>query len=296
MPVTLSIDASGNMIPNQQQREYKFVGGERTYETMRNTKQINGFTFIDAKSDFESLADGSNLPERVIGIARSATTLQAERKQLEQIDSISGMELNPDVPDLATMSKGALNVLNQDDDGFFIMIEGGAVDWMGHENNMPRFIEEQIDFNKAVNAVIAWVEQNSSWDETLLIITSDHECGGIWGEGTWTNSVGGPAAIDRSKRALTEARYDPAFDTFNDYLAVQDRGKGNIPGYQFASANHTNDLVPLWVIGNGGKRFEDSSMNDSKAMELWGKHYNWNGDVIDNTVVFQVMYDAIMQK
>jgi alkaline phosphatase len=48
------------------------------------------------------------------------------------------------------MSVGALNVLAQDEDGFFVMIEGGAVDWMGHGNNMPRFIEEQIDFNEAV--------------------------------------------------------------------------------------------------------------------------------------------------
>jgi alkaline phosphatase len=77
--------------------------------------------------------------------------------------------------------------------------------------------------------VIEWVEMNSSWDETLLIVTSDHECGGIWGEGTWTNSVGGPVAADRSRDALAAARFDPSDDQFNEFLAVQDRGAGEYP-------------------------------------------------------------------
>lgn len=94
------------------------------------------------------------------------------------------MAFNPDVPDLATMSVAALNILNQNSKGFFIMIEGGGVDWMGHANYMPRFIEEQMDFNAAVAAVIDWVETYSNWEDTLLIVTSDHETGGIWGEGT----------------------------------------------------------------------------------------------------------------
>lgn len=109
------------------------------------------------------------------------------------------------------------------------MSEGGAIDWMGHANDMPRFIEEQIDFNAAVDAVIEWVEANSSWDETLLIVTSDHETGGIWGEGTWINGTGGFVAADRSEEAIEAARYHPAEDTFVEYLAVQDRGAGNLP-------------------------------------------------------------------
>jgi alkaline phosphatase len=45
------------------------------------------------------------------------------------------------------MTRGALNVLERDEDGFFLMVEGGAVDWAAHANNLPRIIEEQIDFN-----------------------------------------------------------------------------------------------------------------------------------------------------
>ncbi|MEM6727099.1 MAG: hypothetical protein AAF618_01240, partial [Pseudomonadota bacterium] len=156
-----------------------------------------------------------------------------------------------------------------------------------------RFIEEQIDFNLAVDAVIEWVETNSRWEETLLIVTSDHECGGIWGEGTWTNGVGGPVAADRTDEALLAARFDPTEDIFNEYLAVQDRGAGNMPGYMFSSRNHTNELVPLWALGAGSEIFADFTRTDIQAAELWGAQYDWDGDYVDNTAVFHVMNEAM---
>ena len=273
--------------------DYRYVGGEATFAAMQTASGLNGFDFIDARADFEALAAGEDVPERVVGIARTGSTLQARREGLAEADTPSGMAFNEDVPDLATMSLGALNVLAQDEDGFFVMIEGGAVDWMGHANAMERFIEEQIDFNQAVDAVIAWVEDNSSWQETLLIITSDHETGGVWGEGSWTNSVGGPVAADRSPEALAAARFDPVEDQFNEFLAVQDRGVGNVPGYQWASSNHTNDLAPLWAIGAGAERFAEFTRTDLEAEKLWGEPYGWNGDFVDNTAVFHVMDAAL---
>ncbi|MEO0883184.1 MAG: alkaline phosphatase [Pseudomonadota bacterium] len=287
-------DGSGGTVDGPD-RDYKYVGGEDTYAAMQAASGINGFDYIDTKAEFEALAAGTNVPERVVGVARAGATLQAARQGLSDADTPSGMAFNTDVPDLPTMSLGALNVLSQDEDGFFVMIEGGAIDWMGHANNMPRFIEEQIDFNLAVDAVVAWVEENSSWEDTLLIVTSDHECGGVWGEGTWTNGVGDAVATDRSNEALAAARFDPAEDVFNDFLAVQDRGAGNMPGYQWASPNHTNELVPLWAMGAGAERFAEFTRTDIKAGKLWGEAYGWTGDYVDNTAVFEVM-NAVLER
>ncbi|MEO1489179.1 MAG: alkaline phosphatase [Pseudomonadota bacterium] len=289
-------DGSGKPINPEKDADYKYVGGTETLGKLTSAAGLSGFAFIDAKADFEALAKGQDVPERVVGIARTSSTLQARREGLPNADTPSGMAFNSEVPDLATMSRGALNVLQQDEDGFFLMIEGGAVDWMGHANDMPRYIEEQIDFNKAVDAVIQWVETNSNWDETLVIITSDHECGGIWGEGTYTNSVGGPVAAERDFMALAEARFDPAKDTFNEFLAVQDRGQGVMPGYQFASGNHTNELVPLWVLGNGSDMFAQFSRTDQRAAKIWGEQYGWNGQFVDNTAVFTVMETVLRSR
>ncbi|MEM6856949.1 MAG: alkaline phosphatase [Pseudomonadota bacterium] len=289
-------DTSGVQVNPDSDRAFRYVGGNETLGKLTSQAGHNGFSFIDAKADFEALADGENVPERVVGIARTSSTLQAAREGLGKADTPTGMAFNPDVPDLATMSRGALNVLSQDEDGFFLMIEGGAVDWMGHANDMPRYIEEQMDFNEAVAAVIAWVEANSSWEETLVVITSDHECGGIWGAGTYTNGVGGDVAAERTPEALVAARFDPAQDTFNGFKAVQDRGKGVMPGYQFASGNHTNELVPLWAIGNGSELFSQFSRTDQRARALWGQPYGWDGSFVENTTVFTVMETVLRDR
>ncbi|NQY41624.1 MAG: hypothetical protein HRT80_16195, partial [Henriciella sp.] len=125
------------------------------------------------------------------------------------------------------------------------------------------------------------------------IITADHETGSIWGEGTWTNSVGGPVALDATEDAIISARYDPTEDIFNEFRAVQDRGAGNIPGYQFATGNHSNELVPLWAIGAGSDAFAEFTRTDLKAAELWGEPYAWDGRIVDNTAVFSVMNLAL---
>ncbi len=285
-------DNSGNEVEPEDDDAHRFLGGRETVEALTSEEGLNGFTFIDAAEDFVALAEGEDLPERVIGIARARSTLQASREGLPEADTPSGMAMNPIVPDLAIMSEGALNVLAQDEDGFFLMIEGGAVDWMGHANNMERFIEEQAEFNEAVNAVIDWVEENSSWEETLLIVTSDHETGGVWGEGTWTNGEGPAVAADRSDEAIEAARYQPGEDVFNEFLAVQDRGEGNIPGHMWSSGKHTNELVPLWALGAEADGFVEFTRTDQMAARLWGEPYGWNGAFVDNTAVFHVMNDA----
>jgi len=275
---------------------FEYVGGAETWGALTGRGGLNGFAFIDEKGEFEALARGENLPEKVVGIVQANRTTQADREGLPAADTLSGMAFVENVPSLETMTLAALNVLNQNPNGFFLMSEGGAVDWMGHANDMPRFIEEQVDFNRAVDAAIAWIETNSSWDETLLIVTSDHETGGVWGEGTWTNGTGGPVAESVADEAAVEAaRFHPAEDVFNEFLAVQDRGAGNLPGFQWASGNHTNEMVPLWAFGAGAERFIEHARHDQGAAALWGEPYGWDGRYVDNTAVFHVMNEAFAE-
>ncbi len=70
------------------------------------------------------------------------------------------------VPTLEEMTRAALNIVDNDPDGFVLMVEGGAVDWAAHANHSGRVIEEEIDFNHSVEAVVEWVEKNSNWGET----------------------------------------------------------------------------------------------------------------------------------
>lgn len=261
---------------------YQHVGGEALWNDINAMHDRDGFRLLQTRTQFESLANNpqQKLPQRVIGIAQAANTLQAGRNnKTASAKGPSGMAFNENVPSLATMSQAALNVLGQREEGFFLLVEGGAVDWMNHCNEMPRMLEEQHAFNQAIETVVHWVERHSSWDETLLVITADHECGGIWGEDTFSADPG--------------ENYNPRKHSFNGFKAVQNRGRGRLPGYQYASTDHTNDLVPLWTLGRGAERFREDTRIDEKAAQLWGQAYNWDGQFVHNTDVFRVMNAAL---
>lgn len=271
-------DDDGKPAEPKDDKAFQYVGGPESWAQIRSPSGLNGFAFIDAKVDFERLAAGGRAPAKLIGVPRVATTLQGVRAG----GTVGPAEapLNAEVPDLATMSLAALNVLDADRDGFVLMIEGGAVDWVNHANNTGRMLQEHGDFNTAVNAVVAWVEKNSSWNETLLIVTSDHETGAIWGPGVWTDADG-------------DKRFGPG-DGFTGFAVPVNNGQGKAPGLSYASGNHTNDLVPLWAIGAGAERFRDFTSRDAKAAELWGAAFGgWDGSYVDNTTVFTVMHEAL---
>jgi alkaline phosphatase len=271
-------DDDGKPVQPKDDKAYQYVGGRQMWEAIRSPAGHNGFAFIDAKADFARLAAGGDAPAKIIGVPRVAETLQANRAggAVGPADAPA----NTDVPDLATMALAAINVLDADRDGFVLMIEGGAVDWVNHANNGGRMIQEHADFNRAVNAVVDWVETNSSWSETLLIVTADHETGAIWGPGVWTDVNG-------------DTRFG-AGDGFAGFAVPVNNGQGRMPGLSYASGNHTNELVPLWAIGAGAERFRDFTSRDVKAAGLWGEAFGgWDGSYVDNTTVFTVMHEAL---
>lgn len=233
---------------------YNYVGGSATWNAL-NAGTLNGWTSIQTKEEFEALANATDpalIPDKVVGTVQAATTTQQARTLAAKGSDIanpSGVAFNTNVPSLATMSTGALNVLNKDADGFFLMIEGGAVDWAGHANQLGRIIEEQMDFNASVQAVMDWVDANSSWSDTLLIVTADHETGYLWGT---------PAG------------------TFTD---VADNGAGVLPGAAFNSGDHTNSLIPLFAIGAGSELLAGYADQLDPVRGLY----------VDNTEIFQVM-------
>ena len=77
---------------------------------------------------------------------------------------------------LSDLTKKALHVLSQNKKGFVLMIEGSQIDNGGHENNQERLVNEMNDFEKAMQTVLDFSEKNN---ETLVVVTADHETGGV---------------------------------------------------------------------------------------------------------------------
>lgn len=87
------------------------------------------------------------------------------------LDHQQDTALKQTVPDLATMSRVALERLSKHPKGFVLQIEGGKVDWAAHANDTTALIYDQLAFYAAVREAVAFADQVG---ETLVIITTDH--------------------------------------------------------------------------------------------------------------------------
>jgi len=77
-------------------------------------------------------------------------------------------------PTLTDMAESAIAVLSKNPKGFWLMVEAGDVDWANHNNNIDDSIGATISGDNAVKAVTSWVEKNSNWNESVVIVTADH--------------------------------------------------------------------------------------------------------------------------
>ncbi len=224
-----------------------------------------GWTFVDDAAALTDIGLGNAAaPERLFGLVPVSSSLHS-RDTSSRTNAYDPRQFNPTdpngavpfvMPDLDVLSQAAINTLSQDDDGFFLMVENASVDSAAHANDLPRLIEEQLSFNRAVDQVIGWVEAESSWEETLLIITTDHANGLFLGPDSATQFMQDPIAT----------------------------GIGELPDGIWWSTNHTNELVPLWAYGVGSDLFAGLADGDDLV----------RGAFIDNTDVHSVMSTVLV--
>lgn len=88
-------------------------------------------------------------------------------------ESYSSADLQEN-PNLAQMTSAAIHVLEADPEGFWLMVEAGDVDWANHDNNLDNSIGAVFSGDAAVKVITDWVEANSSWEESVMIVTADH--------------------------------------------------------------------------------------------------------------------------
>ena len=123
----------------------------------RSGDRLFGFFGIDGGHLPYQTADGNFDPTRGVS--------QADKYSKDDVT---------ENPTLADMTEAALLVLEKGDQGFWLMIEAGDVDWASHNNNIDDSIGALFSGEAAFEAVTRWVEKNSNWNETAVIVTADH--------------------------------------------------------------------------------------------------------------------------
>lgn len=102
--------------------------------------------------------------------------LSARGSKLLGLFQDGALTTDPPEPTLAEMTEKAIQVLSADNDGFFLMVEGGQIDWRCHDNDRVGTIKQVLQFDLAVGKALDFARHNGN---TLLIVTADHETGGL---------------------------------------------------------------------------------------------------------------------
>jgi alkaline phosphatase len=184
-----------------------FIGSGKEYFTDREDGRNliaeltdKGYQVFDTITDIVRVNDG-----RLVGFLS-----QSERRVSERGDQ------------LAITTEVALNILGNNKKGFFLVVEAAQVDNAGHENDMEYLMEEMLDFDRTIGKVLEFASKDG---KTLVIVTSDHETGGLT-------------------------------------LADGDIQTGRIAG-RFSTGGHTGVMLPVFAYGPGADKFTGIFENTS---------------------------------
>jgi alkaline phosphatase len=131
---------------------------------------------------FENRADDRNLTEE---LKKKDYQIAYNLDDLKTIKTgkLAGLlyeDQNPAMPERGKMlpesTSAAIDILKNNKKGFVLMIEGSQIDWACHDNNADQTIKEVLDFDETVGKVLDFAEMDKN---TLVIITADHETGGM---------------------------------------------------------------------------------------------------------------------
>jgi alkaline phosphatase len=169
------------------------------------------------------------------------------------------------------------------------MVEGGAVDWAAHANDMDWALGEVLDFNLAVEAVVSWVADPgtaASWDNALVLVTGDHETAYLTpAPGAFPDPPLAPGSVTDATLALEKVNLDTGRRaSWVDDDPPNDRvDPGETVYWAWNSGGHTNTLVPVFARGVGAERLRQLSVHSDPV----------RGPYLDNVDLFQVVLEAL---
>lgn len=115
------------------------------------------------------------------------------------------IDRSSNIPSAEEMTKSAIKRLNQNENGFFLMVEGSQIDWAGHDNDVVAAMSEMDDFEKSFKAAMDFAKKDK---HTLVIATADHSTGGL---SLGSNDENGEGIYNWSTAPIKAAKKTPDF-------------------------------------------------------------------------------------
>ena len=134
-------------------------GRRKDGRNLLNEARQNGYSVVETAEEMKKVRG-----KKILGLFNMGNMLfEIDRKDSQE-------------PSLADMTTKALEVLSRDQDGFFLMVEAGRIDHAAHSNDIGAVISDTLAFDEAIKVAYDFQKNNP---DTFLIITADHETGGL---------------------------------------------------------------------------------------------------------------------
>ena len=187
--------------------------------------------------------------------------------------SFIAKEINEN-PTLNDLTKAALAVLSKDKDGFWLMVEGGDIDWAAHDDNLDNMIGTVLDFDKAVKTTIDWIKNNGGWENNLLIVTADHDH---------------YLTLNPNFSELLKEKGAAALTAESDSIKAG-HFWGSNPKIKYGWGNHSSRPVPVYYQGKGAEVLTNSI---GKGFQLYGYKIPGIQGLVDQIHIYQTQRKAI---
>lgn len=173
---TASREMSWDISADQLVSGIDLIWGKAASEITVSNAEENGYEYISTYDEMMALPEGSKSFGQ---FTKSLWTITPSSKN---------------TPNLEQMAVKAVDILDDTDEGFFLMIEGAHIDKHSHNNYSDEMTEALEEFDRTVKAMLSFAKEDG---ETLVVITADHETGGITLEnGSYVFTSGGHSAAD----------------------------------------------------------------------------------------------------
>ena len=212
---------------------YDYAGKEKDRKSSYEMLQEAGYTLAWGYADFQAKKDG----------AQKVVLVQGENSD----DAVPYAFARPQgAMTHSEIVKAGIEVLERCPKGFFLMSEGGQIDWAAHSNDLASTIFETIDFSQAVAIAVEFYNRHP--EETLIVVTADHETGGIaLGRSGYSYDLTVIDSLSAPNAAHTVADYMNSGDVKS---AVSEQAKIGWTTY-----SHCGGPVPVWAIGTHSRDF-----------------------------------------
>lgn len=142
---------------DQLKSDLDLIWGCASESITKSKCEASGFEYVSTKTQMEALSGGRSFAQF-------------------DFDSVKNVKRDNDSPLLSEMTAKAIDLLEKNENGFFLMVEGACIDKFSHENNFDGATKNVIEFSNALQVALDYAAKGG---ETLVVVTADHETGGI---------------------------------------------------------------------------------------------------------------------